>query len=195
MPQLGKVNTNVGLKKIVEGAYLVHLSSADAVLLDGGPELALVDAGFPDKASLVFDAIRQLGRTTRDLRHLIFTRSSRPHWQRDGTRSGNRRDHLHARAGRPFRRSWWPLPPHEPGPGLVAEDRLPLRVASAGVYGTGSESLHGRWRNAANRRRAACRPHPRSLRGASRLPLAGRAITDRRRRGHEHPGGRRSSWI
>ena len=52
MPQLGKVNTNVGLKKIVEGAYLVPLGSANAVLLDGGPELALVDAGFPDKASL-----------------------------------------------------------------------------------------------------------------------------------------------
>ena len=50
------------LKKIVEGAYLIHLGSANAVLLDGGPELALVDAGFPDKASLVFDAIRQLGR-------------------------------------------------------------------------------------------------------------------------------------
>jgi glyoxylase-like metal-dependent hydrolase (beta-lactamase superfamily II) len=32
-----------------------------------------VDAGFSDKASVVFDAIRQLGRATRDLRHLIFT--------------------------------------------------------------------------------------------------------------------------
>ena len=53
MPQLGKVNTNVGLKKIVEGAYLVYLGSANAVLLDGGPELALVYAGFPDKASVV----------------------------------------------------------------------------------------------------------------------------------------------
>jgi glyoxylase-like metal-dependent hydrolase (beta-lactamase superfamily II) len=69
----------VGLKKIVEGAYLVHLGSANAVLLDGGPELALVDAGFPDKASLVFDAIRQLGRTTRDLRHLIFTHGHPDH--------------------------------------------------------------------------------------------------------------------
>lgn len=59
---------DVGMKKIVEGAYLVHLGSTNAVLLDGGPELALVDAGFPDKESVVFDAIRQLGRTTRDLR-------------------------------------------------------------------------------------------------------------------------------
>jgi glyoxylase-like metal-dependent hydrolase (beta-lactamase superfamily II) len=36
------VNTNVGLKKIIEGAYLVPLGSANAALLDGGPELALV---------------------------------------------------------------------------------------------------------------------------------------------------------
>jgi glyoxylase-like metal-dependent hydrolase (beta-lactamase superfamily II) len=79
MPQLAKVNTNVGLKKIVEGAYLIHLGSANAVLLDGKPELALVDAGFPNKASFVFDAIRQLGRTTRDLRHLIFTHGHPDH--------------------------------------------------------------------------------------------------------------------
>jgi glyoxylase-like metal-dependent hydrolase (beta-lactamase superfamily II) len=79
MPQLGKVNTNVGLKKIVEGAYLVPLGSANAVPLDGEPELALADAGFPDKASLVFDAIRQLGRTPRDLRHLIFTHGHPDH--------------------------------------------------------------------------------------------------------------------
>ena len=68
----------MGLKKIVEGAYLIALGFSNAVLLDGGPELALVDAGFPDKASLVFDAIRRLGRTPRDLRHLTFhARSSR----------------------------------------------------------------------------------------------------------------------
>jgi len=79
MPQLGKVNTNVGLKKIVEGAYLVALGFSNAVLLDGGPELALMDGGFPDKASLVFDAIRQLGRTPRDLRHLIFTHGHPDH--------------------------------------------------------------------------------------------------------------------
>ena len=61
------------MRKIIEGAYLVSLGNANAVLLDAGPELALVDAGFPGKASVVFDAVRQLGRTPRDLRHLIFT--------------------------------------------------------------------------------------------------------------------------
>lgn len=68
-----------GLKKIIEGAYLLPLGAANAVLLDAGPELALVDAGFPGKAAVVFDAIRQLGRTPRDLRHLIFTHGHPDH--------------------------------------------------------------------------------------------------------------------
>ena len=36
-----------GLNKIVDGAYLVAMGNANAVLLDAGPELILVDAGFP----------------------------------------------------------------------------------------------------------------------------------------------------
>ena len=52
--QLGKVNIKVGLKKIVEGAYLLPLGMANAVLLDSGHELAFVDAGFPDTAIFVF---------------------------------------------------------------------------------------------------------------------------------------------
>ncbi len=69
----------MGMKKIIEGAYLIPLGAANTVLLDAGPELALVDAGFPGKASLVFDAIRQLGRDPRDLRHLIFTHGHPDH--------------------------------------------------------------------------------------------------------------------
>ena len=128
----------MGLKKIVEGAYLVHLGSANAVLLDGGPELALVDAGFPDKASLVFDAIRQLGRTPRDLRHLIFTHGHPDHI---GSAAAYRKPARPPTCTRwtPLSPNWWPLPPHEPGPGLVAEDRVPLRVASAEADGTGSD--------------------------------------------------------
>ncbi|WP_284948147.1 MBL fold metallo-hydrolase [Acidisoma cladoniae] len=61
------------MKRIIDGAYLVPLGQANTVLLDAGPELVLVDAGFPGKATLVLDAIRQLGRDPRDLRHLVFT--------------------------------------------------------------------------------------------------------------------------
>ena len=120
MPRLGKVNTNVGLKKIVEGAYLVPLGSANAVLLDGGSELALADAGFPDKASLVFDAIRQLGRTPRDLRHLIFTHGHPDHIgsaaaivQETGATT-----YMHA-LDAPFAETGGPFRPMNPAPGLL----------------------------------------------------------------------------
>jgi glyoxylase-like metal-dependent hydrolase (beta-lactamase superfamily II) len=120
MPQLGKVNTNVGFKKIVEGAYLVPLGSANAVLLDGGTELALADAGFPDKASLVFDAIRQLGRTPHDLRHLIFTHGHPDHIgsaaaivQETGATT-----YMHA-LDAPFAETGGPFRPLNPAPGLL----------------------------------------------------------------------------
>ena len=38
-----KVHTNVGLTKIVEGAYLVPLGMANSMLLDSGHDFALVD--------------------------------------------------------------------------------------------------------------------------------------------------------
>ena len=69
----------MALTTITEGAYLLALGAANAVLLDGGSELALVDAGFAGKASHVFDAIRQLGRSPRDLRHLVFTHGHPDH--------------------------------------------------------------------------------------------------------------------
>lgn len=67
------------LRKIVDGAYLVAMGNANAYLLDAGPELVLVDAGFPGKASLVFDALRELGRSPRDLKHLVLTHGHPDH--------------------------------------------------------------------------------------------------------------------
>ena len=67
------------LKKIVDGAYLVPMGNANAYLLDAGPELVLIDAGFPGKAPLVLDAIRQLGRSPKDLGHLVLTHGHPDH--------------------------------------------------------------------------------------------------------------------
>jgi glyoxylase-like metal-dependent hydrolase (beta-lactamase superfamily II) len=52
---------------------------ANAFILDSGPELVMVDAGFPGKASIALDAIRQLGRSPRDLKHLVFTHGHPDH--------------------------------------------------------------------------------------------------------------------
>ena len=108
------------MKKIIEGAYLVLRGRVNAVLLDAGPELALVDAGFPGKASLVLDAIRQLGRAPRDLRHLIFTHGHPDHIGSAAAivRETGATTYMHAadvslaETGGPFR-------PMDPAPGLL----------------------------------------------------------------------------
>ena len=67
------------LKRIIDGAYLLGLGNANAILLDGGTELTLVDAGFPAKADVVWDAVNQLGRKRADIRHLVFTHGHPDH--------------------------------------------------------------------------------------------------------------------
>lgn len=69
----------MAMKTITEGAYLLPLGQANAVLLDAGPELVLVDAGFPGREGIVLDAVRQLGRAPRDLKHLVFTHGHPDH--------------------------------------------------------------------------------------------------------------------
>jgi glyoxylase-like metal-dependent hydrolase (beta-lactamase superfamily II) len=66
-------------RKIIDGAYLVPMGFANAFILDSGPELVVVDAGFFRKASNSFDAIRQLGRSPRDLKHVVFTHGHPDH--------------------------------------------------------------------------------------------------------------------
>ncbi len=49
----------MALKKIIDGAYLVPMGNANAVLLDAGSDLVLIDAGFPGKTDNVLGAISQ----------------------------------------------------------------------------------------------------------------------------------------
>jgi glyoxylase-like metal-dependent hydrolase (beta-lactamase superfamily II) len=67
------------MKQIIDGAYLLPLGNANAVLLDDGSALALVDAGFPDKADVVWQAVKALGRKREDIRQLIFTHGHPDH--------------------------------------------------------------------------------------------------------------------
>ena len=69
----------MALKRIIDGAYLLGLGNANAILLEDGAELTLVDAGFPDKADVVWKAIAQLGRKPGDIRNLVFTHGHPDH--------------------------------------------------------------------------------------------------------------------
>ncbi|WP_267382878.1 MULTISPECIES: MBL fold metallo-hydrolase [unclassified Sphingomonas] len=110
----------MALQTIVKDAYLIPMGQVNAVLLDGGDELTLVDAGFPGKEQLVFDAIAELGREASDLRHLVFTHHHPDHIGSGAAivRATGARTYMHpldvpiAEAGGPFR-------PMVPGSGLL----------------------------------------------------------------------------
>jgi glyoxylase-like metal-dependent hydrolase (beta-lactamase superfamily II) len=110
----------MALQTIVKDAYLIPMGQVNAVLLDGGDELTLVDAGFPGKEQLVFDAIAELGRKPSDLRHLVFTHHHPDHIGSGAAivRATGARTYMHpldvsiAETGGPFR-------PMVPGSGLL----------------------------------------------------------------------------
>ena len=93
---------------------------ANAFLIEGDDGLTLIDAGFPDKEAAVFGAIRQLGRSPGQLRHLIFTHSHPDHIGSAAAivRESGARTYMHrldisiAESGGPFR-------PLTPAPGLL----------------------------------------------------------------------------
>ena len=120
----------MALKRIIDGAYLLPLGSANAVLLDGGSELALVDAGFPDKADVVWKAVEQLGRKREDIRHLIFTHGHPDHIGSAAAivRGTGATTYMHA-LDAPFA-DWRPLSPHVPVSRVDAKNSLSLRVAT-----------------------------------------------------------------
>ena len=117
----------MGMKEITGDAYLVPLGRANAVLLAAGHELALVDAGFPSKAPVVLDAIRQLGRTPRDLRHLVFTHGHPDHIgsAAEIVRQTGATTYMHA-ADAPLAETGGPFRPMDPPPSLLLKIMHPL---------------------------------------------------------------------
>jgi glyoxylase-like metal-dependent hydrolase (beta-lactamase superfamily II) len=77
--------------------------------------------GFSRQASVVFDAIRQLGRTTRDLRHLIFTHGHPDHIGSAAAivRETGATTYRHA-LDAPFAKTGGPFRPMNPAPGLLS---------------------------------------------------------------------------
>jgi glyoxylase-like metal-dependent hydrolase (beta-lactamase superfamily II) len=61
------------MERVVKGAYVVPMGVANALLIEGDDELTLIDAGYPGKEAFVFGAMRKLGRSPDQLKHLIFT--------------------------------------------------------------------------------------------------------------------------
>jgi glyoxylase-like metal-dependent hydrolase (beta-lactamase superfamily II) len=69
----------MAVKHVIEGVQIVPMGMANAFLIEGDDGLTLIDAGYPGKEAAVFEAIRGLGGSPDQLKHLIFTHGHPDH--------------------------------------------------------------------------------------------------------------------
>ena len=108
------------MKLVIKGVHIIPMGFANAFLIEGDDGLTLIDAGYPAKDAAVFGAIRGLGRSTDQLKHLIFTHGHPDHIGSGAAivRETSARTYMHpldipmAESGGPFR-------PLTPAPGLL----------------------------------------------------------------------------
>jgi glyoxylase-like metal-dependent hydrolase (beta-lactamase superfamily II) len=67
------------MKRVIKGVHIIAMGMANAFLIEGDEGLTLIDAGYPRKEAAVFGAIRGIGRSPDQLRHLIFTHGHPDH--------------------------------------------------------------------------------------------------------------------
>src|SRR6516164_7581328 len=109
-------------KRVINGVQVVPMGMANAFLIEGDDGLTLIDAGFPGKEAAVFGAIRGLGRSPEQLKHLILTHSHPDHIGSAAAivRETGARTYMHqldiplAESGGPFRLL-------KPAPGLLRQ--------------------------------------------------------------------------
>jgi glyoxylase-like metal-dependent hydrolase (beta-lactamase superfamily II) len=112
----------MGAKRVINGVHVVAMGMANAFLIEDQDGLTLIDAGFPGKEGAVFGAIRGLGRSPDQLKHLIFTHGHPDHIGSAAAivRETSAKTHMHpldiplAESGGPFR-------PMTPAPGLLGQ--------------------------------------------------------------------------
>jgi len=110
----------MAMKRVIKGVHVIPMGMANAFLIDGDDGLTLIDAGYPNKEAAVLGAIRALGRSPRQLKHLIFTHGHPDHIGSGAAivRETGARTYMHpldtpmAETGGPFR-------PMTPAPGLL----------------------------------------------------------------------------
>jgi glyoxylase-like metal-dependent hydrolase (beta-lactamase superfamily II) len=69
----------MAVKPVIKGVHVIPMGMSNAYLIEGDDGLTLIDAGFPGKEATVFGAIRGLGRSLDQLKHLIFTHGHPDH--------------------------------------------------------------------------------------------------------------------
>jgi glyoxylase-like metal-dependent hydrolase (beta-lactamase superfamily II) len=110
----------MAVKRVIKGVHVVPMGKANAFVIEGDDGLTLIDAGYPGKEAAVFGAIRGLGRSPDQLKHLIFTHGHPDHIGSAAAivRETGARTYMHpldipmAESGGPFR-------PMRAAPGLL----------------------------------------------------------------------------
>src|SRR5919112_2996621 len=68
------------LEQILPSLYRVPLKAVNAFVIDLGDDgLIMVDAGTPDDARAILDAVEELGRKPTDVRHILVTHCHADH--------------------------------------------------------------------------------------------------------------------
>jgi glyoxylase-like metal-dependent hydrolase (beta-lactamase superfamily II) len=112
----------MAVKCVIKDVYVVPMGMANAFLIESDDGLTMIDAGFPSKERAVFGAIRELGRSPDQLKHLIFTHGHPDHIGSAAAivRETGARTYMHpldipiAESGGPFR-------PMRSAPGLLGQ--------------------------------------------------------------------------
>jgi glyoxylase-like metal-dependent hydrolase (beta-lactamase superfamily II) len=110
------------MKGVVQEVHVIAMGLANAYLIDSNDGLTLIDAGYAGKEAAVFEAIRGLGRSPGQLKHLIFTHGHPDHIGSAAAivRATGARTYMHpldiplAESGGPFR-------PMKAAPGLLGQ--------------------------------------------------------------------------
>jgi len=107
-------------KRVIKGVQIVPMGMANAFLIESDDGLTLIDAGYPNKETKVFEAIREIERSRAQLRHLIFTHGHPDHIGSGAAivRETGARTYMHA-IDIPIAESGGPFRPLQPAPGLL----------------------------------------------------------------------------
>src|SRR5258708_8974355 len=112
----------MAVKSVIKGVQVVTVGISKSSLIEGDDGLTLIDAGYAGKEAAVFGAIRGLGRSLDQLKHLIFTHGHPDHIGSAAAivRETGARTYMHpldipmAESGGPFR-------PLRGAPGLLGQ--------------------------------------------------------------------------
>ncbi len=107
-------------KRVIDGVHVVPMGLANAFLIERNDGLTLIDAGYPGKEAAVFGAIRGLGRSPDQLKHLIFTHGHPDHIGSAAAivRETGARTYMHS-LDIPMAESGGPFRPMREAPGLL----------------------------------------------------------------------------